>query len=392
MKVRFAASSIFLLLLSSSLAFPATPPKLLKQPSTFFNSVEAIPPPSTTRSSSSLTLLLPSFRSKSLTSKTLISTALQSPITLQKYSTSALTVILLILVVPITQNLPPQTPLLLAWLLPLTPFSPIILNFVSPSTLPQLLSKLNYNLSPSSKHSILIHESGHILTSLLFGYNVVSEVNKFGEGKTEVLEGNKGKELSDALGFESEGNDYLGPDVDIEEKINYFDQINQIQENDPRKNWPYRGYTLPEIQKLTIIGLSGLAAELIFTSKISSGSRSDLYRINEIMNFSEVELNDLERERIIEQGLVWGVTEIKRREGGMKMIYESLKNDETVFEIEEERVTEKWEEGYVGEGEDVKIEGRFMEGIITGDDPLYIAIAVAGAFGVWASTGGLTLH
>lgn len=76
----------------------------------------------------------------------------------------------------------------------------------------------------------------------------------------------------------------------------------------------------------------------------------------------------------------------------MKMIYESLKNDETVFEIEEERVTEKWEEGYVGEGEDVKIEGRFMEGIITGDDPLYIAIAVAGAFGVWASMGGLTLH
>ena len=68
----------------------------------------------------------------------------------------------------------------------------------------------------------------------------------------------------------------------------------------------------------------------------------------------------------------------------------SLKNDKEYFEIDEARVEEKWDEGYIIP-KDSKSGLKGLENF-TGDDPLYIAIGVAGAFAAWASTGGLTLH
>ncbi|GMH94512.1 hypothetical protein TrST_g10956 [Triparma strigata] len=196
------------------------------------------------------------------------------------------------------------------------------------------------------------------------------------------------------LGFDTEGvgegEAYTGPSTPSPQKQNFFDQVPTLSSTDPRRTWPYSGYTLPEIQSLSVIGLSGLASELIFTSRISSGSRNDLYTLNRIMEQSQEPLNELDRERIITQALVFCVTEIKRREGGIQMIYESLKNDKEYFEIDEARVEEKWDEGYIIP-KDSKSGLKGLENF-TGDDPLYIAIGVAGAFAAWASTGGLTLH
>ncbi|KAI2506584.1 hypothetical protein MHU86_7794 [Fragilaria crotonensis] len=152
--------------------------------------------------------------------------------------------------------------------------------------------------------------------------------------------------------------------------------------NEPTNSWPFRGFDDVTIDKLTAISVAGVCAEIL-----AFGNAQEDALAEAMERGASVAACVLAIERCPNasgnDGIL-GDYDRRRREafrGDGLGILESLLLGAKNADTEETRVVAGVGGGYK--------KARFA---ITGDDPLYAAIAVAFVFLVWASSGGISLH
>lgn len=199
--------------------------------------------------------------------------------------------------------------------------------------------------------------------------------------------------------------------------------LSEIAPPELAETWPYRGYTIEEVQSLAAISMAGMAAELTYTFsssltspssslpqnknkfKPTSGGSYDLMQLEQIFDQCQTQLTKDEKERITSQALSTSITVLKLYGGVFVDIVDVLTKGETTREglyetIEgcgdktaentstQERITTLVSTPPSSSPSNIP----FPPLNITGDDPLYIAIVIAGAFAAWAGGGGIGLH
>jgi len=199
--------------------------------------------------------------------------------------------------------------------------------------------------------------------------------------------------------------------------------LSDIAPPDPKDTWPYRGYTIEEVQSLATISMAGMAAELTYTFsspptsptssiplnknkfKPTSGGSYDLMQLEQIFDQCQTKLTKEEKERITSQALSTSITMLKLYGGVFVDIVDVLMKGETsgegIYETIEGCSDKTAEKASTQERITTLVSSLPSYSPSTlplptlnikGDDPLYIAIFIAGAFALWAVGGGIGLH
>lgn len=202
--------------------------------------------------------------------------------------------------------------------------------------------------------------------------------------------------------------------------------------NEPTNSWPYRGFKDNELDQLCAISVAGVCAEILAFGD-AEGGVADLSQLRQIFNSAEEEISEREYDNRIRYGLGFTISLLRRHLGALDALADVMERGgcvaECVIAIEscgnvsgqdglsgdyEFRRRQKFrtegatwvEKLFVGKAKNADTEeDRFVEGKgggyieekprflrLTGDDPLYAALAVSLGFLVWASSGGLSLH
>lgn len=208
---------------------------------------------------------------------------------------------------------------------------------------------------------------------------------------------------------------------------NPFLRLPSLEE--PSKAWPYRGFDDATVDKLTMVALGGVCAEILAFGN-AEGGLADISLLKQIYLSSEEEMTDREVNNRIRYGLGFTITQLRRHLGVLDVLAETMERDGSVaqciaamegcenlngddgimgdYELRRRQKFRTEETGWIEEvflGDDRNMdtdENRMVEGKgggyqketfrLTGDDPLYAAIAVTLGFLAWAINGGLTLH
>jgi hypothetical protein len=198
--------------------------------------------------------------------------------------------------------------------------------------------------------------------------------------------------------------------------------------NEPTNAWPYRGFDEETLDKLAIISVAGVCAEILAFGN-AEGGYADLSQLRQLFNSAEPELDEKAMENRIRYALGYGISQLRRHLGALDALVEVMEDDGSVADcvlaiescenvsgatllgdyerIRRDRIRSDGvgmiERTLLGGGKNADVEddmviygkgggdrkGKFS---LTGDDPLYAAAAAALAFFVWASSGGLSLH
>jgi hypothetical protein len=219
---------------------------------------------------------------------------------------------------------------------------------------------------------------------------------------------------------------------------------NLSTQNNARLEWPYRSLSQAQIDALAVVSVAGICAEIMSMGQ-SLGGSADLIQLRQLMTQGMDEpLTDREQNNVIRYAIGFCMTLLRQyvvaldaltdtmAQGGtlaecvaaIESAYFTSNTNDRVYTPEfEQRRRERIElaslqaspwgklrEFYDGKGDGVLRqksidipENRYVEGKgggerkqtpsrLQGDDPFYFAVAVAGFFALWASSGGLTLH
>ena len=196
-------------------------------------------------------------------------------------------------------------------------------------------------------------------------------------------------------------------------------------EDDPTSVWPYRKLDDATMDILAVISMAGVVTEILGFGN-AQGGYADISQLSAFLKANDC--TDDEIENKIRFAIGYNFSQLRRHLGALDEVtkvmekggsvsecilaMESCANvagKSTILERYEDQRKQKLEQEWNilekiflgrkdinGERTDV-IEGkgggdRKEKFVMTGDDPLYAALALAFAFFVWASTGGLTLH
>ncbi len=198
-------------------------------------------------------------------------------------------------------------------------------------------------------------------------------------------------------------------------------------ENDVKQSWPYRGFDQQTIDQLAVISVAGVCSEILGFGN-AEGGYADFAQLRQIMSNADSELDEREMDNIIRYSIGYTMGQLRRHMGALDDLIDVMERDgsiaECVMAIEScENVSGATVMGSYEKTRREKIQGEginFVERLVlggknaetedssviygkgggdrkqsfqlTGDDPFYAAIAVAGIFALWASAGGLTLH
>jgi len=216
-----------------------------------------------------------------------------------------------------------------------------------------------------------------------------------------------------------------------EKENDYSTFLKLPSDNEPSKAWPYRGFDDGAIDALSAISVAGVCAEILAFGN-AEGGVADFGQLRQIFNSAEEELSDRDCDNRIRFALAFAMTQLRRHLGALDALADAMERggsvEECIVAIEtcdnqsgqdgilgdyEQRRKEmfradgSWVERlFLGTGksaddeEDRFVEGKGGGGLrekkkliqLTGDDPLYAALAVSFVFLVWASSGGLSLH
>ncbi len=208
----------------------------------------------------------------------------------------------------------------------------------------------------------------------------------------------------------------------------YADFVKLPAQDEPKNAWPYRGFDHATLDQLTAVSVAGVCAEILAFGN-AEGGYADLSKLRQLLSNAEPQLSEKEMENRIRYALGFAMGQLRRHLGALDALAKVMEQDgdvaECVLAIENcknpsgaslvsnyERIRRNAfrEEGvsiverlFLGAGRNVDTEdNRIVEGKgggdrlpkfeLTGDDPFYVALAVAGIFFLWASAGGLTLH
>ena len=222
--------------------------------------------------------------------------------------------------------------------------------------------------------------------------------------------------------------------------VNIKSRMLEDERNDPTTVWPYRGFSDDTLDVLTMISVGGVCAEILamgnaqggradfdqwkqFCSRASSSSDDNSamsdremnnrlrYALGFTMSVLRRHLHQLDAlAAVMEQNgsiaqCIQAIetsttTSMATLSSGNNVITDDMNRYELIrrerfrsqspFWTNHQRsidtVEDRWESGKGG-GARPKVSR-----VLTGDDPLYLAITVAGGFLIWALAGGLSLH
>ena len=361
------------------------------------------------------------------------------------------------------QNLPGPDILrfLVVWLFSFAPLFFVGYGIYDTNKLQGALVSVQRNFFPVYRQRMLQHEAGHFLMGHLLGWPVAGYTANAVKNAVEfypLSDTDRGSNYARQLGFDANtrNDDTTGtqvmkpvlPDRDVpyyskegrgqelvemrsvfREAKNYSNNpmLELPSQNDPSTAWPYRGFSDDELDKLAVVSVAGVCAEILAFGN-AEGGVADINQLRQIFNAAEMEMTDREIDNRIRYAIGYTISQLRRHLGALDALAAAMERDASVAEcvvaIEkcenisgQDRIVGDYElrrrkdfqsQGWVEKlllGGDRNIdttEDRIVEGRgggyrkesfrLTGDDPLYLAVVVSLVFVVWASSGGLSLH
>ena len=197
---------------------------------------------------------------------------------------------------------------------------------------------------------------------------------------------------------------------DPSKKKDRFAMSKLPEEDKPTKVWPYRGYNMELIDKLTVISLAGVCSEILAYGN-AEGGYADISQLRQLFNSAETELTEKEMENRVKYAISFGIAQLKLNLGVLDDLIKEMERDGSVAdccltieksmnmngfqisEYEEERKKLIDNEINMFERTFLLRSSQQKQQLLnlSGDDPFYVALAIAGLFFVWASNGGLSL-
>ena len=345
------------------------------------------------------------------------------------------------------------------WLLSASPLVFVGFGIATPERLQTILVQIQRFVFPSYRKRMLQHEAGHFLMGHLLGIPIRKYQSNAVKNAVEfypLSDADVGQDRASKLGFDTKrknGNmlrNILEPPSNVgaffdeggsgESMIqqqsvfrnakNYTDNpfLKLPAKDEPKTAWPYRGFDSETLDKLAVISVAGVCAEILAFGN-AEGGYADFSQLNQFFASSSSELSESERQNRIRFSLGYAMGNLKRHLGCMDALVEAMEKDssvkdciiaiETCDNISGATVMGSYEQlrRKKIQSDDINfLESFFLMraknadeedyGIIegkgggerkakfqlSGDDPLYAAIGAAGFFFVWASSGGLQLH
>lgn len=210
------------------------------------------------------------------------------------------------------------------------------------------------------------------------------------------------------------------------QKRQEFSRLPALQ--DPTTVWPYKGFSDAVLDQITVVSVAGVCAELLLTGS-AEGGVADLQQLRIILQeASEETLTEREMKNKVRYALGFTMSQLRRHLGVLDALAEAMDQGKSVAECvavieactnisgqtltvpdyelqrRQEYRSGNWlERTLLGENKHLDAsENRYVQGKgggsrkqtvrLTGDDPLYLALALSFCFFVWASSGGLSLH
>ena len=210
--------------------------------------------------------------------------------------------------------------------------------------------------------------------------------------------------------------------------------------NDPTTTWPYRGFSEDTLDVLTMISVGGVCSEILAMGN-AQGGRADFDQLKQLLRSSSPDadaMSDREMNNRLRYALGFTMSVLRRhlhqldalaavmeQNGSITQCIQAIETSTTSSTSMAGMNSDSYElsrrEGFRSQsivhrtmqplfgGEMMKpgrsidtVEDRLEQRIgggsrkqvyrLTGDDPLYIAITIAGIFLIWALSGGLSLH
>lgn len=239
------------------------------------------------------------------------------------------------------------------------------------------------------------------------------------------------------------GSKNLEKSVTLRSQKSFQDKLKMTKipsQNNPKNTWPFRGFDTETINMLSVISLAGVCSEILAFGN-AEGGYADINQLTALMNAAsssseedkkKADEKEKEVENQIKFAIGYAYTQLRRHLGALDALAAVMERDGSIQECiqaiensasdnniltEEQRRIQIYNECNVFEkallyrngggffmeedGEYMTVEGkgggeltRKKKGLlnISGDDPFYLAGALAIAFFVWASSGGLSLH
>jgi hypothetical protein len=348
------------------------------------------------------------------------------------------------------------------WIFSFAPLGLVGFGIATPENLQALLVSIQGELFPTYRKRMIQHEAGHFLMAYLLGYpikgysvNAVKNAVEFYPLSDRDAGANRAKQLGfDRPSSRSVESDYL--ELITQESAPYFSKdgsggelmetrsvfrnaknytdnpfLKLPSQNEPKESWPFRGFTHQTVDKLAVVSVAGVCAEILAFGN-AEGGVADFSQLRQIFGSAEPELIERDMENRIRYSVGYTMTQLRLHLGALDVLAETMERGGSVSEcivaIEDcssvsgndgifgdydirRRKQFKGigvgiiEKLFLGEKNADTEEDRLIEGKgggyrksktgfiqITGDDPLYIALGISLLFVAWASAGGITLH
>jgi len=372
----------------------------------------------------------------------------------------------------VNENLPgPEiVRFIIVWLLSFAPLGFVGLGLVKADEIQTFLVQLQRQAFPVYRKRMVQHEAGHFLMGHLLGLPVKGYSANAVKNAVEfypLSDPQVGNSRARQLGFDSyssssrmfdqeiiesssnnapyyskegRGGDILEQRSVFRNAKNYTDNsfLKLPSQNEPKNAWPYRGFDERTLDKLTIISVAGVCAEILAFGN-AEGGYADFQQLRQLFNSAQTELDDKDMQNRIRYALGYTMCQLRLHLGVLDSLADEMErsasvadcvisiencdnisgNDDGMMEEYDrirrekfrldnmgllEKVFLEWgggktknSAGIYDDDDDEVEEGRGGGSIkkkfkITGDDPLYYALGIAFIFLFWASSGGLSLH
>ena len=374
------------------------------------------------------------------------------------------------------QNLPGPEILrfVVVLLLSFAPLAFVGYGIATPQKLQEALIYIQRNFFPVYRKRMIQHEAGHFLMGHLLGFPIKGYQANAVKNAVEFFplsDPNAGRNRAALLGFDidpsaeedqkEQRNTILNPVGNERERSdnpnapyysregrgaevietqsvfrnakNYTDNpfLKLDSLNEPSSSWPYRGFDPMTLDKLTVISVAGVCAELLAFGN-AEGGFADFSQLRQIFNSAATSFDDKEADNRIRFAIGYTMGQLRQHLGALDALAEVMEDDgsvaECVYAIEtcrnvsgengifgngdyDQRRREQFRSEGIGLVEKLLLSGKTADvedtRVVTGkgggykkedplaavsDDPLYAAIAVSVIFALWAAAGGLALH
>lgn len=358
------------------------------------------------------------------------------------------------------QNLPGPEILrfVVVWLLSFAPLALVGSGIADPEQLQTFLVSVQRNIFPTYRTRMIQHEAGHFLIGHLLGVPIKGYQANAVKSAVEFYPLNDagvGRDRANQLGFDSRRdagpqdsfNTPRNPDAPyfskegrgstVVETRSVFRNVTKDYsrflklpiENEPTAAWPFRGFDHETIDKLAVISVAGVCAEILAFGN-AEGGIADLSQLRQIFASAQPELTQRDMDNRIRFALGYTMSLLRLNLGVLDALATVMERGGSVAECVrtiETHPNVSGQDGILGDYEQRRKlafrskgigflerlllggdknadteEDRLVDGKgggyrkesfqLSGDDPLYIALFLSTTFFVWASTGGVSLH